>query len=96
MRARTTQSLPKGKILEDYDNPVEVTRTGRKSQAPKELQEVLDSVASGNRVVKVPEGRRQFNFILSLRKWFARRDKNVQVCRIGDDELYVKVKGEEI
>ena len=94
MRARTTQSLPKGKTLADYDNPVEVTRTGRKSKAPKELQEVLDSVASGNRVVKVPEGRRQFNFILSLRKWFARRDKNVQVCRIGTDELYVKVKGE--
>lgn len=94
MGARTTQSLPKGKTLADYDNPVEVTLAGRRSKAPKELQEVLDSVASGNRVVKVPEGRRQFNFILSLRKWFARRDKNVQVCRVGTDELYVKVKGE--
>lgn len=92
MRARTTQSLPKGMTLADYDNPAEMTRTGRKSQAPKELQEVLDSVASGNRVVKVPTGRRQFNFILSLRKYFARRDKKAKVCRIGADELYVRIK----
>lgn len=86
---RTTTSLPKGKTLEDYDKP---SMVGRASKAPKDLREAMDKVFSGVNVIKVPETRKQSNFIIKIRLYLARRNKEAKICKIGTDELYIRLK----
>lgn len=96
MGARTTQSLPKGMTLADYDN-VEVNQHptwGTAPKAPQDLKDAIEKMLSGTKVIKVPEGRSQESFIDTIRKYLRRRGQKAQICRIGDDELYVKMKGE--
>jgi hypothetical protein len=88
---RTTESLPKGKTLSDYDP--KPSMVGKASKAPEDLRIVMEQVYNGNTVIKVPIGRSQKLFTLRIREYLARRGQAAKICKIGEDELYVRLIG---
>lgn len=95
MDARTPTSLPKGMTMADYDVEVNQHPTwGTASKAPQDLKDVMEKIFAGNNVIKLPDSRSQTGFMESIRVYLRRRGKKVQICRIGDDELWVKLLGE--
>jgi hypothetical protein len=102
MRARTTTSLPKGKTMDCYDVPKTIIPMERKYNIPierkskwqDELEQVKRWLQSGERIVQVPEGTTQTNWINQLRMYLGINGEVPTICRIGDTELYVRLIGE--
>lgn len=98
MRPRTPTSLPKGITMDYYDSPRRF-RVGRsigvkESKWKSELDGAKRWLDSGERVVQVPEGTTQVNWAYQLREFLSRGGEVPTICKIGDNELYIILKGE--